>query len=209
MEKVACLEKDFVFHGFYNAQESASLENILLMDQVHSADVLVVDKMLSEPPKVDALITKTPYLTLAVKTADCAPVLLFDPKNKIVAAIHAGWKGAFQGVIENTILKMIELGADVSYIVAGIGPHIQKESFEADEKMKALFPITEHHFFELKESGGYYFDFHSYIVHRLKRGGVKYIDSVLIDTYLDKEYLSYRRDSKNPARQYSVISLKK
>lgn len=210
MKKVACLDKDEIIHGFYNAEESSQLENLILMNQVHSADVLFIDKPLSEAPKVDALVTQTPYLKLAVKTADCAPILLFDAKSKMIAAIHAGWKGAFQGVIENTILKMIEHGADVSYIVAGIGPHIQKESFEADEKMKALFPITEHHFFELKEDdNAYHFDFHGYVVYRLKRAGVKYIDSVLTDTYADSSYLSYRRDPNNPARQYSVISLKK
>ena len=208
METVTCLESEFIFHGFCNAKESEKLENIILMNQVHSADVLVIDKPLSQAPQVDALVTKTPDLTLAVKTADCAPVLLCDKKNKVVAAVHAGWKGAFQGVIENTILKMIELGADISYIQAGIGPHIQKESFEADEKMKSLFPVTEHHFFENKGEGRYHFDFHGYVVYRLKRAGIKQIDSVLIDTYQDINYLSYRRDPKNPARQFSVIKLK-
>ena len=208
METVACLESEFIFHGFYNAKESEKLENIILMNQVHSADVWVIDKPLSQAPQVDALVTKTPDLTLAVKTADCAPILLCDKKNKVVAAVHAGWKGAFQGVIENTLLKMIEIGADISYIQAGIGPHIQKESFEADEKMKSLFPVTEHHFFENKEEGRYHFDFHGYVVYRLKRVGIKQIDSVLIDTYQDINYLSYRRDPKNPARQFSVIKLK-
>ena len=207
METVACLESEFIFHGFCNAKESEKLENIILMNQVHSADVLVIDKPLSQAPQVDALVTKTPNLTLAVKTADCAPILLCDKKNKVVAAVHAGWKGAFQGVIENTLLKMIEIGADISYIQAGIGPHIQKESFEADEKMKSLFPVTEHHFFENKEEGRYHFDFHGYVVYRLKRVGIKQIDSVLIDTYQDVNYLSYRRDPKNPARQFSVIKL--
>lgn len=208
METVPCLESEFIFHGFYNAKESEKLENIILMNQVHSADVLVIDEPLSQAPQVDALVTKTSGLALAVKTADCAPVLLCDKKNKVVAAIHAGWKGAFQGVIENTLLKMIEIGADVSCIQAGIGPHIQKESFEADEKMKSLFPVTEHHFFENKEEGRYHFDFHGYVLYRLKRAGIKQIDSVLIDTYQDDNYLSYRRDPKNPARQFSVIKLK-
>lgn len=208
METVPCLESEFIFHGFYNAKESEKLENIILMNQVHSADVLVIDEPLSQAPQVDALVTKTLGLALAVKTADCVPVLLCDKKNKVVAAVHAGWKGAFQGVIENTLLKMIEIGADVSCIQAGIGPHIQKESFEADEKMKSLFPVTEHHFFENKEEGRYHFDFHGYVLYRLKRAGIKQIDSVLIDTYQDDSYLSYRRDPKNPARQFSVIKLK-
>lgn len=208
MKTVACLENESVFHGFYDAKESEKQKTLILMNQVHSADVLVIDKKPCEAPQVDALVTKTPHLAIAVKTADCAPVLLCDKEHKVIAAVHAGWKGAFQGIIENTILKMIELGADVGSIQAGIGPHIQKESFEADEKMKALFPVTQHHFFEEIGKDKYHFDFHGYVVYRLRKAGVKYIDSVLIDTYQDENYLSYRRDPKNPARQYSVIKLK-
>lgn len=207
MEKVKCLESEGVFHAFYNAEESQHLENLILMNQVHSADVLFIEKRLSEYPKVDALVTNVSGLKLAVKTADCAPVLLFDSKNKIIAAIHAGWKGAFQGVIENCILKMLEKGAEISSIKAAVGPHIQKESFEADDKMKALFPVTEYIFFEEKGNALYSFDFHAYVLYRLKRAGIMKIESVLIDTYQNEDYFSYRRDSKNPLRQFSVISL--
>lgn len=203
LKEVARLE-----HGFYNAQDTATVTDAILMNQVHSADVLVIDKPLEYPPQVDALITKTPNLRLSVKTADCAPVLIYDAKAKMIAAIHAGWRGAFQGIIENTILKMLELGGDVNYMIAGIGPHIQQKSFQADEKMKALFPVTEYHFFT-PTGEGYLFDFHAYVVHRLQRARIKHIDSVKKDTFADNSYFSYRRDPKNPGRQYSCIMLTK
>ncbi len=195
-------------HGFCDREDSSTLQNPILMNQVHSADVLVIFQKPVEQPSVDALITKEKGLVLTVKTADCAPVLIADTKNKIIAAIHAGWRGAFQGIIENTILKMIEEGADISKMVAAIGPHIQKRSFVADEKMKALFPITEHCFFEpMAKTDSYLFDFDAYVIHRLKRAGITKIESVLDDTYSDKKYLSYRREPKNPKRQYSYIVL--
>lgn len=196
-------------HGFYTAKDSQKDINPILMNQVHSADVLVIDSALEYPPSVDALITKKAGLNLTVKTADCAPILLADAKARIIAAIHAGWRGAFQGIIENTILKMVEMGGDPSYMVAGIGAHLQKKSFEADDKMRDLFPVTEHRFFTPLTDGHFLFDFHGYVVHRLQRAGIKHIDSVLADTYTDDEYFSYRRDSKNSGRQYSSIMLKK
>lgn len=197
-----------VQHGFYNANDSKDVVNPILMNQVHSADVLIVEKPFDVPPQVDALVTTKKGLNLTVKTADCAPVLLADGIHHVIGAVHAGWKGAFQGIIEATILKMLEQGAVLENIVAGVGPHIQKQSFEADDKMRALFPVTEHHFFTPIENGKYLFDFDAYVCHRLKRAGVQNIVSIQDDTYQDKNYLSFRREPENPARQYSVISLK-
>ena len=196
----------FINHGFYNAIDSKNVECPLLMNQVHSADVLFVEEVYEQLPFVDALVTNKKNLKLTVKTADCAPVLLLDKEKKIIAAIHAGWKGAFQGIIETTILKMLSKGAQIENIVAAIGPHIQKKSFQADEKMKNLFPVTEHHFFEKTETG-YLFDFDAYVCYRLKRAGVINMESILDDTYTDSSYLSFRREPENPARQYSVIEL--
>jgi len=196
----------WVRHGFYNAIDSQTVKHPLLMNQVHSADVLFVQNSWDELPQVDALVTKTKGLVLTVKTADCAPVLIADTKSQIIAAIHAGWKGAFQGIIEATVLKMIEKGALLENLVAAVGPHIQKKSFQADEKMKTLFPVTEHHFFEPTENG-YLFDFDGYVLHRLRRAGIQKIDTLLDDTFPDETYYSFRRDQSNPARQYSVIEL--
>ena len=207
MKTVPCLELDWCQAGFYNAAESVSISNVIKMNQVHSADCLYVNEKPDESPSVDALITDQAGLKLAVKTADCAPVLLADTKAHLVAAIHAGWKGAFQGILENTLLKMLELGAHVNDIVAGIGPHLQVQSFEVSPDMRALFPITEHSFF-VEENGKIYFDFDQYIIHRLRRSGIEIVESVGEDTYSNLAYNSYRRESENPARQLSIIEIK-
>ncbi len=202
------LEIPGIVHAFYDATDYEQAPNPFLMTQVHSADVLVVEENTPPFPHVDALVTRERGICLTVKTADCGPVLLADEQAGVVAAVHAGWKGAFQGVIENTILKMIELGAEPKRIVAGIGPHLQRDSFEVDQTMKALFPATEDYFFTPLTNDRFLFDFQSYLEHRLRRAGVEKIGSIVIDTYTDNNYFSYRRDPKNPGRQYSCILIK-
>ena len=207
MKQVANLSAlPFITHGFYNATDSRTVVNPILMNQVHSADALFLTEAPATPPAVDALITQTPNLTLTVKTADCAPVLLADPTSRMIAAVHAGWRGAFQGILEATVLEMVRRGANLSTLCAGIGPHIQRTSFEAGPDMKALFPTTEHHFFA-EENGTLFFDFDAYVMHRLHRAGVSSVVSTGDDTYTDPAYFSYRRDPKDKGRQFSSITI--
>ena len=193
--------------AFCNATESQDNPPPFLMEQVHGTDVTVLTALPQKPLLCDALVTQTPNLQLTIKTADCAPVLLADTKKKIIGAVHAGWKGAFQGILENTLLTMLSLGAKIENIKAAIGPHLMQKSFQVSATMQDLFPRTEHHFFE-NTPNGIYFDFTNYLCHRLNRAGVINIDVSCIDTYTDLAYNSYRRDAQNLARQYSFIKLK-
>ncbi len=196
----------FISAGFCDAEESLDLEQPILMNQVHGANAFVISAAPQDPPDCDALVTTTPNLKLTVKTADCAPALFVDPQNHIIAATHAGWKGAFQGILENTILTMIKLGASLDTIRVAIGPHLTKNSFQVSPQMQSLFPQTEFCFFE-KTSSGIYFDFSAYLAHRLQRAGIHKIEISSIDTLQDPAYNSYRRDPSNPARQYSFIQI--
>ena len=193
--------------GFYDAQESKNNPPPFLMNQVHSAEALILTQMPNEAPACDALVTREKGLQLTVKTADCAPILLADIENQVIAAVHAGWKGAFQGVIENAILAMLSIGANIQHLKAAIGPHLTQQSFQVSPEMRTLFPATEHRFFH-ETSDGIYFDFTGYLKHRLQRAGLVNIEIISIDTYSDLAYNSYRRDPQNPARQYSYIMLK-
>lgn len=199
---------DFIDFGFYNAKESEKLENPFFMQQVHGAKVNLITPTSQPWQESDAMITQDKNIKLTVRTADCVPLLLADSKHKIIAAIHAGWKGAFQGIIEATLLDMLKLGGNITSIIAAIGPHIQQKSFQADDKMKNLFPPNEHFLFTPHKNGKYLFDFNAYIILRLQRAGVQKIDNCLIDTYPDLNYYSYRRDNTELARQYSSIWLK-
>lgn len=193
-------------HGFCDATNTGLVAPPILMNQVHSADALFLTEPPVSPPMVDALITQTPCLCLTVKTADCAPVLMADPTSGMVAAVHAGWRGAFQGILENTVLQMLRHGANPETLYAAVGPHIQRDSFMAGADMKALFPKTEERFFTPTD-GGFLFDFDAYVIHRLTRAGVARIGHIPDDTYTDTAYFSYRRDPANPGRQYSFIMI--
>ena len=193
--------------GFYNAQESLDNPPPFLMEQVHGADALILDEIPTQPLLCDALVTHKQALQLTIKTADCAPVLFVDPNTHIIGAAHAGWKGTFQGILENTILTMLSLGAKLENIYAAIGPHLMQQSFQISPSMYALFPKTEQLYFKETETG-IYFDFTGYLQHRLTRSGIQKINTIRLDTYSNSAYNSYRREAKNPARQYSFVTLK-
>ncbi|MDR2902406.1 MAG: polyphenol oxidase family protein [Lactobacillales bacterium] len=198
----------FIRHGFYNRHECDLVENPVVMNQVYSADVFEVTEPVKAPPSVDALVTKKPGFNLTVRTADCVPLLMADPENKIIAAIHASWHAGVQGVLEKTVLKMLSIGARIETIRVGIGPHLQKESFDVMEDVRRIFPITEKHFFQDKPgyTGKFLFDYHSYLEHRLRQMGICNIESVVKNTYTDTDYNSFRRD-KVIRHQYSSIML--
>ena len=87
-------------------------EALITAHQIHSASAVIAAApwRLEERPRADAIVTATPGLAVAVLTADCAPVLFADPTARIVAAAHAGWRGALSGVVESTLATMETLG---------------------------------------------------------------------------------------------------
>ncbi len=107
-------------------------EKLILMNQTHSNKVIEIKKNnYKKKINADAIITKIKGMSLCVLTADCVPILLYDKKNKIVGSIHAGWKGAFSRVIQNTILRIKKNNSN-SLIYACVGPCIGKKSYEVD-----------------------------------------------------------------------------
>lgn len=193
-----------------------TVEKLFVLHQHHSTDVVVIDR--NEPfaktPFADALVTKVPNVCLGIKTADCAPVLLADEDAGVVAAAHAGWRGAFGGILENTVKTMLSLGADASRITALVGPCIAPQSYEVGEDMRREFlqaDLKSDLFFVPVGSGKYRFDLPGFVLARLERLGIGSGEWVNEDTYaLESEYFSYRRSSQKGrqcGRQISVIGL--
>jgi YfiH family protein len=106
--------------------------------QVHGSTVRVVDAPRHEP-FCDGLVTTTPGLLLAIATADCAAVLLADPKNRVVGACHAGWRGAVARIAADTVATMADCGAEPDRIVAHVGPCISRDAFEVGPEVAAEF----------------------------------------------------------------------
>jgi polyphenol oxidase len=175
--------------------------------QVHSADALMVDKPFSgDRPQVDALVTRCPSLATTVLTADCAPILLADPSARIVAAAHAGWKGALGGIIEATLDKMCKLGANKSRIVAAIGPCIAQASYEVGPEFVATFTQidSENERFFIPGTGDRaLFDLKRFCAARLRAAGLGAVDVLPHDTYgLESDYFSNRRRNQRGEPDY-------
>ncbi len=193
-----------------------TVEKLFVLHQTHSSIVVPVTSRepFEKTPYADALVTNQTGVFLGIKTADCAPVLLADAENGIVAAAHAGWRGAVGGVLENTVQTMIDMGADVDNISALIGPCIAPQSYEVGDDMREAFLQADAKaslFFVPAGTGKYRFDLPGYVLARLERRGIGAAEWVGEDTYaLEKEYFSHRRSSQkgeNSGRQISVIGL--
>lgn len=192
---------------------------LLTCRQVHSAEAVCA----SEPwtfetmPKADAIVTATPGLAVGALAADCAPVLFADPVAGVVAAAHAGWKGALSGILESTIASMERLGAQRRQIRAALGPCIGPQAYEVGPEFEAAFLQSDganRRFFG-RESPAHRprFDLPGYVLHRLERAGLGTVESATRCTYLDEDQLfSYRRATHRReadyGRQLSAIVLR-
>lgn len=185
--------------------------------QIHSPTAVIVTGAVAHADRqqADALVTDRPHLLLGVVTADCAPVLMADVEAGVVAAAHAGWRGATAGVTDHAIAAMISLGAKVDRIAAAVGPCIAKASYEVDPEFadRILAEDAENErFLGEGPKGKPHFDLEAYVVARLAAGGVRKIEAMGLDTYaLEDRYYSYRRATHRiePAygRQLSLIGL--
>lgn len=181
--------------------------------QVHSSDVLPVSAPFpGDPPEVDALVTATPGLALGIVTADCAPVLLADITAGVIGAAHAGWRGAYGGVIAATVEAMAKLGANPARIVAAIGPCVAQASYEVDEPFRARFTDADDRFFTTGRPGHWQFGLEACVADRLARAGVSQFDPLGLDTYAaPARFHSYRRSTHRGestlGRQFSLIAL--
>jgi YfiH family protein len=181
------------------AQMGVDPLHFLTAYQVHSPDVAVATAPWNSDtrPRVDAMVTRVEGLALGVTTADCGPVLFADPKARVIGATHAGWKGAFTGVLENTIAEMEKLGANRSDMVVAIGPLIRQPSYEVGAEFVERF-VRENGEYALffkpsTREGHAMFDLGGFIRMRLERAGIGTIDDTGIDTYPDEQLFSYRR----------------
>lgn len=186
--------------------------------QVHSPDVVVVDTAWDDTaegrPVADAVVTATPGIVLGIVTADCGPILLADGEAGVIGAAHAGWRGAVDGVIENTIAAMERLGARRAAIAAAIGPTIAQASYEVDAAFRGRFDDGASRFFADAPSreglARWQFDLPGYIAARLAAAGLSKIADSGRDTFSQVVcYHSHRRSSQageaNYGRQISMI----
>lgn len=170
--------------------------------------------------QADGAVTTNPNLLLGIKTADCAPVLLADYRHGVIGAAHAGWRGAYKGIIKNVVAEMVKHGAVLPDISAAIGPCLQQNSFAVQNDMRQIFINSDkenQRYFQSDADGvHFYFDLSGYVEDCLHSAGIENVDNCRIDTYPPQNsYFSYRRNThlqlidkpKDYPTQYSFICL--
>ena len=117
----------------------AALDDLVFCNQAHGRNVVVVGeaergrgtRSLDDAiPAADAMVTTTPGLVLVVMVADCVPIVLFDPAARVLAVVHAGWRGTVARVAAAAVEAMESLGASPARIVAGVGPAVAAERYQ-------------------------------------------------------------------------------
>lgn len=190
---------------------------LVTVHQVHSPEAVFAESAWPDGarPHADAIVTDRPGLALGILTADCTPVLLADRQAGVIAAVHAGWKGALGGVVESTLKLMETRGADRGRIVVAIGPVIARKSYEVDDALLRRFaeadPANER-FFSPGRPGHQQFDLEAYVLARLADAGITRAEALGLDTYAEPErFYSFRRATHRGepdyGRQISLIAL--
>lgn len=183
--------------------------NLVTLFQVHGATALAVAGPVraQNRPRADAVVTRTPGLAVGVLTADCTPVLLADPEARVVAAAHAGWRGAAAGIIEAAIAEMERQGARRDRIRAAIGPTIGQAAYEVGPDFEAELlegcPDNEKYFLRNKPNGRAHFDLPGFVVARLAAAGLPEIERQSPCTYENESlFFSYRRSQHRKEADY-------
>ena len=178
---------------------------LILMHQTHSNKVVEIKKYnFKNKIKADAIITKMNNIAIGVLTADCVPIIICDERNKIVGCIHAGWKGAFSGIINNTIKKIKKLNSN-NKIYASVGPCIGEKNYEVDIKFYKKFVSKSWKnkiYFKYKSKTKKLFDLRRFATDKLLKLNVK-VDQIEKDTFAEKSnFFSYRRSQQFKQKDY-------
>jgi YfiH family protein len=174
-----------------------SLVALMGVHQVHSTKVVTVTQPTTDHPKADALVTATPGIALSVLTADCQPVLFADHEAGVIGAAHAGWKGALNGILEETLNSMEALGAARANTHVVIGPSISQTAYEVGPEFFKKFTSENPsfaRFFTNSKNDKFLFDLPALGLYILLRAGVRSAEWTRHCTYADtSRFYSYRR----------------
>ncbi|MFW0151522.1 peptidoglycan editing factor PgeF [Mycobacterium sp. smrl_JER01] len=168
---------------------------IVWMNQVHSANVAVVERGDTTVEATDGLVTTTPGLALAVVTADCVPVLMADAREGVVAAVHAGRVGAAAGIVARALETMTAAGAAVEDVSVLLGPAVSGRNYEVPEEMAAEVEQALPGSRTTTGRGTAGLDLRAGIAAQLRSLGVQAIDVDPRCTFDDPTLFSHRRDA--------------
>lgn len=194
--------------------KALKLTNLTAAQQVHGSQLVIVTQGMggrgshdheSAIPETDALITNLPDVCLMVQVADCVPILLYDPIKRVIAAVHAGWRGTVANIAGKTVEAMRRaFGSSPSDILASIGPSIGACCFEVGEEVrlaavKLPSSLLKDNHFDLWGANDYW----------LKEAGVAKVEVLKICTNCNSDhFFSYRKSGGKTGRGGAGIMLK-
>jgi YfiH family protein len=190
--------------SFVSDKMGVSKNKLVLMHQTHSNKVLEIkENNYKSNIKADAMVTKMKGIVLGVLTADCVPIILYDVNNKIIGCVHAGWRGAYSNIIENTIKKIKKMNSN-NLIYASVGPCIGQKNYEVDfdffKKFTNKSNKNKKYFINKKKNK--LFNLRKFVTDKLLKYKVK-VDQVNRDTFAQKSnFFSYRRSTKLDEKDY-------
>lgn len=194
---------EWLAHGFGGSAVDipAIFPNLATLKQVHSSSCIAAEGRAGALGQGDALLENTPGAVVAVKTADCIPILLVDERRRAVAAVHAGWRGTAAGIAQRAVEAMASrFGSTAGDLHAAIGPGIGKCCYEVGPEVAAHFG----------ERGRAHIDLADANRRQLMEAGVapaRIYASNLCTMCLPAEFHSYRRDKEAAGRQYSFAGV--
>lgn len=186
-------------------------DRLLTAYQIHSARALTAFEPWGDArPEGDAVVLEQGGMVAGALSADCAPILLADPEARVVAAAHAGWKGALGGIVESTVAAMSVLGARAERIVAAVGPCIGPDSYEVGLDFLETFtegePDAARFFRPGASTDKRLFDLPAYVLDRLARAGVHDAEWIGRDTFADEAlFFSHRRGVHRAESDYGRL----
>lgn len=191
---------------------NSSDKTIVMAHQSHSNKCIILNKAADNIGNADGLVTKSSELVLGITTADCIPLIFFDNQNGIIGICHAGWKGLSNGIIENTIEKMIKTGSSNQYINVIIGPCIRKFSYEVKNNFINEFNLPKVNPYSSLKNNKLFFNLPKFAKNILKEYKLSSIKDFRKNTFMNSDYFSYRESKfkKQPdyGRNISLVSIK-
>ena len=182
-------------------------KEIVLLNQIHSNKFCYINKYskFNNKFKGDALITNKRNIPIAVLTADCAPILIYDENKMMIAAIHAGWKGAYKDIVKKVVKFMIKKGCSTKNITAAIGPCISSNNYQVKKDFikKFIKKDKKNIIFFKKTKNKNYFNLSKYVHFQLKSLDIKKIDIINKDTFdFQNNFFSARRSNSRNENDY-------
>ncbi|MCF8261025.1 MAG: peptidoglycan editing factor PgeF [Melioribacteraceae bacterium] len=200
-EKKAVLQnRAYFFKSF-----GLALNRVQIQKQVHGDRIQIIEKV-GELNKSDAMITAQKGIGLAISSADCNNIYLYDSKNEVIAGVHSGWKSTSLRILEKTLIKMSEVfNSKAENIFAWVGPAISGKNYEVKNDVATLFDFK----YQTKTDGKIYLDLKTANLDMLKNFGVppNQIEISPICSFEDEDLHSFRREGAESGRAFGLIKM--